>query len=262
MNALQGQIDEGVLANLLQYLALDQASGCLILRHPRGAQGDVFFAGGKVVHVQAPGRSGVLALSELLTWIEGTFHFRSGVAAPQNSIRLSVESLLLEASYQVDEARRSGSDPIDERSVLRSKPLEQHRSTVAMTLRAVHLLRHLDGTLSIAEISNRTGASVEELLVAAKELHRQELVELMTPQVVGRDFIEALERTVIDIMGPIGEIVLDDALYDLGVNAETLPIGAVDELVQALAAQLRREDWRRDFQERIRRLRERFDLAD
>ena len=116
LNALQGRLGDGVLANLVQYLALNQASGCLQVVGDadvaeRGS-GYVYVQRGRVEHVVLADVVGVAALSRLLGWRSGRFAFRVGVAAPQRTLDLSVDALLLHASYGQDvEGLRASARP-------------------------------------------------------------------------------------------------------------------------------------------------------
>lgn len=108
VSALHGQIEEGVLANLLQYLSLSQATGCLTLRHLDRRQGNVFLERGRVVFVDAKPLYDIVALSTLMRWEEGRFSYRTGVQALRRTLKDSTETLLLEASYQTDVEDRVG----------------------------------------------------------------------------------------------------------------------------------------------------------
>ena len=102
MNALQGRLGEGVLVNLVQYLALNLASGCLhVLGDGRGS-GHVYLRRGRVEHVEVGAVAGLPALTELLGWRQGHFAFRVGVHPPRRTLELSVDALLLQASYGSD----------------------------------------------------------------------------------------------------------------------------------------------------------------
>ena len=112
-----------MLANLLQYLFLNQASGCLSLRHPQGLQGQVYLQQGRVIHIDSGQMSDIAALSVLLTWEEGRFSFRSDVALSKNTLKISAESLLLEASYQADVVKSSEGGLLTPDSVWQASPL-------------------------------------------------------------------------------------------------------------------------------------------
>lgn len=102
MNELQGRLGEGVLANLVQYLSLNQASGCLhVVGEGRGS-GHVYLRCGLVEHVEVGALAGLPALTQLLGWRQGHFAFRVGMDAPRRTLALPVDALLLHASFGSD----------------------------------------------------------------------------------------------------------------------------------------------------------------
>src|SRR5690606_26082598 len=120
MTTLHGRIEEGVLANLLQYLSLSQASGCLLLRHPQSRQGYVYFEHGRIVFIEAKPSYDLAALAALLRWRDGQFSFRPGVRSPRITLERSTEMLLLEAAHMADEVheRRDEGPRVDADTVL------------------------------------------------------------------------------------------------------------------------------------------------
>ena len=246
MRVMQGQLDDGVLANLLQYLSLNQAGGRLFLRHLQGMQGEVFFERGQVVHVVAHPLTGVEALSRLLGWHDGQFQFQVGVEASERSVSGQVGSLLLEASYRADHAVQP-QEPLDEGAILVPRSPDLYTEREALTLKAIQLLRNLDGVQSLGDIALSSGRPIAELMAAAEELRSQGLAELAVVPLASRDFLTDLTRLMVDLMGPMGEIVVEDALYDLGLKPEALPRMVVGDLVLELVAQLKRRDWQHRF---------------
>lgn len=102
MNALQGRLGDGVLANLVQYLSLNQASGCLQVVGDGRGSGTVYLERGLVEHVEVGSAAGIPALAEMLGWGHGEFVFRVGVHAPRRTLNLPVDALLLKATYGSD----------------------------------------------------------------------------------------------------------------------------------------------------------------
>lgn len=259
-DTLRGQLSEGALANLVQYLALNQATGCLILRHPRGDQGYVFFERGRPVHVKLGQLQDVEAMAALLAWTEGQFTFRAELAAPERSVAMTVDTLLLEAAYQADTVRRSGSGMFGPGAVLTPKIVTEGDQKIAMTLRSLQLLRHLDGALPLSEVAARAGLTLTDALQAAEELFEQGLVQPLTARTAPEGFVRELVRLVVDLMGPMGEIVVEDALYDLGASPDALPVTSVSDLLRELRGQLRRTDWQQAFAREARQLAQRYGL--
>ena len=102
MDALQGRLGDGVLANLIQYLALNHASGCLQIADEDAGHGRVYLIRGRVEHVDVGDAVGIPALTVLLGWHEGRFSFRVGVEARRRTIDVPVDALLLQASVGRD----------------------------------------------------------------------------------------------------------------------------------------------------------------
>jgi hypothetical protein len=119
LNALQGRLGDGVLANLVQYLSLNQASGCLQVVGEGRVSGSVFLTRGLVEHVEVGSAAGVAALAEMLGWCRGEFVFRVGVDPPRRTLDLPVDALLLKASY--------GNDTNGGNGHVRSLPTSQRR---------------------------------------------------------------------------------------------------------------------------------------
>lgn len=273
LTTLHGRIEEGTVANVLQYLSLGIASGCLILRHPDRLQGNVYLQHGKVVFIEARPLYDVAALSSLLVWRSGRFSFRPGVATPRHTLDRSVDRLLLEASHHADhQAREQESGMLGEDTVLnaasgrrrdaRELPGNAHgaEDEVLLSLAALHLWRRIDGVSSLRELAAFTRRPVGELVAAAQELVSHGLAEYASLLVADQRFARELSREAVDLLGPVGAIVVEDALYDLGCAADSLPVGAVDELLAELGRSFPSVATRDEFLRRADELRRLFAL--
>jgi DNA-binding Lrp family transcriptional regulator len=264
--ALQGQLSEGVLANLLQYLAMNQVSGCLTVRHPEGLQGYLFFEQGRLIHISlgTPGKLGVLkdtaALSVMLNWQQGRFAFRDHVESPVHSIDKSLQDLLLSAAQQLDEKGPLEPSMLSAESVLCAKTISEKQEWLVLNVAALRILSHLNGVQSLAEIANQLALPLEHVLRAAADLVQQGLVEEKAA-LVNPSFVAELTQVLVYFIGPMAEIVVDDTLYELNVSAKTLPKRSLAEFVRELSRQLKRDDWQRDFRARARLLAERYELV-
>lgn len=292
MTTLHGRIEEGVLANVLQYLSLGQATGRLVLRHPDRLHGSVYVQDGRIVFVDARPLYDLAALSALLQWTEGRFTFRPGVLAPRVTLNRSTETLLLEASHRADVARGPVDGDveidIDADSVLtvaarRSRTVpgangapratthghalvnDMGRNghpdeTVALSLSALHLWRRLDGNASLRDLAGDIGRPVSEIVMAGTELVRSGLAEFAATTVADPRFARELAREAVDLLGPVGEIVVEDALFDLGLSSDSLPVAAVDEFLAEVERGFPDLRVRREFLARAAELRRLFAL--
>jgi len=105
VNALQGNLGPGVLAQLLQYLALQGAVGRLSVWSNGGSPGQLYLDRGRVSHIELDGLPAKVALDQMLSWEDGRFAFQVGVVAPVNSVDLPLQALLLSLSIERDGQR-------------------------------------------------------------------------------------------------------------------------------------------------------------
>ena len=300
VTSLNGRIEEGVLPNLLQYLSLSQASGCLLLRHPKRLHANVYVDEGRVVFVDAKPLYDLAALAALLRWTEGRFAFRPGVRAPRNTLTSSTETLLLQATQKADEIAGRGANEIDADTVLvavtqsdrptgqglsqnsddsgpsyefgpvsllgdpargsRPRVAEPVADTVSLSLSALELWRRLDGVSSLRQLAASSGRRVPDVVSAALELFDNALVDYVSLVVADPRFAQELAREAVDLLGPVGEIVVEDALYELGLSVDAIPIGEVDALIGMLEDSFDNPFSRAEFLRRVTELRRLFAL--
>lgn len=272
MTTLRGEIEPGTVGNLMQYLALSRADGRLTVLHRGSQQGNIYFDEGLVVAIEAKPFRDLAALAAMLAWDEGTFVFRRDLPPPRRTMRQQVDLLLL----QVSRLPTAGSaEPtrllIGKDTVLAvangegsyvladDKFYAATGGEVLLSLGALNLWRRLDGVSSLAQLAGHWSRPVEEVVEAARELLEHDLATFVSLQVADPRFVLELKREAIDLLGPVGEVVLDDAFIELGLVQESLPVSAVDELFAELQ---RTFPWRlkSEFMRRAAALRTMFDL--
>jgi hypothetical protein len=255
---LQGNLGEGILVNVMQYLAMNQSTGCLLVRHFQGEQGQLYVEEGFVVHVCLGAQLDVRATATLLEWREGTYHFRADLPLIK-TMRSSLERLLLEAVMYADVSRKYGYNPFYEDSILTAKELQKDQ-IVSLSLRAVRLLPHLGGLHTLGEIAEETQIPLNDVLAAAKELHEQGLTDNRAIT-ISSAFVDNLKTLVVNIVGPMGEIIVEDALYDLGVSEEALPMRMIPALLRTLESEIDNRQWREQFGQGVRQLCDQYGVS-
>lgn len=256
---LQGRLTEGGLPNLLQYLALQAATGCLVLRQYQGSKSYIFFNEGQVEHIGlgVPGQSGVRidaeALSVLLNLGEGRYQFQKGIKAPVVSLKMSLERLILDASRRMDEALSNGRFLVHEDSVISAKPVKPELDNLTLSVAALQLLGYLNRVDSLRDIAFKKNIALQHIVSAAEELLFYDLVELSSDN-VHPAFIHDLTHMLVDVMGPVGGFMVEDALVHLNVSEQNVPRHIVDELLEELKAQMKQEGSKQWFERETRKL--------
>jgi hypothetical protein len=261
---LRGSLQEGALANLLQYLALNQVSGCLNVDGPKNTLGKIYLTNGRVVHAtSSSGGWAMNAVVEMVGWIEGTFRFRNGELSAELTLDLTLERLLLDASLMLDETRRSGIEPpapMTASTVLKPQSLDQMKGSVELPVFAAGMLTALDGKRSLETVAPLINTPLEKVFEIAAQVVGLGLAVAVTGPRVPQDFVTELTARVVRILGPVGEIIVEDAFEDLGLNPSDLPFDAIPGLLQTINEQFRNDQQRAQFSTASREVRAKYNV--
>ncbi len=105
MMALQGNLQDFELTDVFQLIQLGQKDGGL--RINSGADvGAVYFKSGMVIHAKTNSLKGQSAIDAILSWEKGRFVFNSNEAAPEHSVDLPIQQVILEAARRIDELNK------------------------------------------------------------------------------------------------------------------------------------------------------------
>jgi len=121
------------------------------------------------------------------------------------------------------------------------------------------LFMELDGKKSLAVIAKKTGLKMSSLREAVKKLLKIKLIEPVAEAIsaVDADFMDTLKRELSLAIGPLAQILIEDAVNDLGQSLTRFPTRRAPELVESLSREIQREDKRGVFkQAMVRKIKE------
>ena len=112
------------------------------------------------------------------------------------------------------------------------------------------ILVELDGRKSLASVAKKTGLPLGALREIISRLVEVKLIESVNDdtEMLDRDFFDYLNVQLSLATGPIAEVLIEDAVSDLGFSTTAFPSHHAAELVDTLARQIRREEKRVSFQ--------------
>lgn len=209
----------------LRELAQQQVTGRLIVRLP-GSLGSIYLKVGEVVHATLGVTKGLKALSLILQETSRHSEFRANLTSPEVTIQAPLESLL------------KAPEPVVIPSLTR--PSEGQS---AEPQGAVQLQGHFQG---------QTRGQLSQVI-------QPSLQSLPVGEGVPAGFTNDLAKVLVDIMGPIGNIVLEDAQTDLNL-ADDMPRSEVQTLIAELIQQLKLPARQHIFQQKVDALRARYGL--
>nr|MDQ2868425.1 DUF4388 domain-containing protein [Verrucomicrobiota bacterium] len=104
----QGTLSDLHLSDIIQLKCMSGATSALEFTGPQGEQARVYFDHGQVWHAVAPGKEGVKAFNEIVSWKGGKISEVHGADPVARTIDIDWQFLLMEAVRKIDEtvARR------------------------------------------------------------------------------------------------------------------------------------------------------------
>jgi hypothetical protein len=111
----------------------------------------------------------------------------------------------------------------------------------------------LDGTANLATISKKTALPLKTVSESISQLLNLKLVTATNEGGIYLDehFLNFLQVQLSAAVGPIAEILIEDAIKDLGHHVESFPAFKSADLVEVLAKDIQREDKRIEFQQKM-----------
>jgi Uncharacterized distant relative of homeotic protein bithoraxoid len=100
--ALQGNIRDMSVADLIQHNCADRKKARLVLDH-EGSTATVYFKDGEVIHAAEGNATGEEVIYQILGWEEGAFTLENDIEAPAVTIKRSWSGLLMEGAKRLDE---------------------------------------------------------------------------------------------------------------------------------------------------------------
>jgi hypothetical protein len=267
---LQGALSEGVLANLLQYFAATNATGCLSVHSTVKGTGKVYVNKGRPVHAQIGSLIGVHAVASMLMLI-GEFEFEGDVTTSKRSMESTMEALLLSATLELDDVvltprtlietdsnTESGTGKLSPQAILTSVMRPDFDERIEMPLSAIWLLPLINGRDTLEAIAKKEGRSLEATVRSAEVLTRLGIAAMVEPEqrCVPEAFVNDLVRELNFLLGPVGEVMVQDAFDDLKLPYGKLPENRVAKLLKRLISLLDGSEQRQKFTVMARKLRD------
>jgi transposase-like protein len=122
--------------------------------------------------------------------------------------------------------------------------------------RMLSVLMEVDGQQNVAAIAQKLGINMGTIRPVISALLDLKLIEAGEDalSVLDPEFLEVLRGELSLAVGPIAEVLIEDATADLGYTPERFPSHRAAELVDLLARQIRREDKMTSFKQNMVRM--------
>jgi len=113
------------------------------------------------------------------------------------------------------------------------------------------VLMSFDGKKTLGQVAQQSGITLGAIRPIVARLIKYKLIEPVETQenVVDQDFMAYLVSQLSVAIGPLGGIIVEDGLEDLGYTKTNFPTHRTAELVNLLSQEIQREDKRIQFKQ-------------
>ncbi|MCA9935201.1 MAG: DUF4388 domain-containing protein [Anaerolineales bacterium] len=213
--ALQGDLREMSVADLIQHYGQDQKSAHITIKH-NGQQASLYFQGGRVAHAELDEEQGEEVVYRILLWEAGTFSLEAGVEPPAITIERSWSGLLLEGARRLDEESLIETKEVNQTVKKEHKPMAAKRKSDMLAEALQELLEQsadidgaavvgIDGLVYSANVPSR---SMDEDLVGAAAATVLGLSKRSIQQLKRGNFTRTL------MQGDDGNLIVSEASED------------------------------------------------
>lgn len=250
---LSGNLAQLPLLEILKLLSSEGQTGRLNLSDGPNT-GEIYLGDGSLAHAVTGAQIGETAVYTLMGWLQGDFSFVPDIAAPEDSVTTATEQLLLEGARRVKEWGDIKKVIPATDVVFRLSPTT---SAGAVTLEPEEwqVLARVNGARNVAEMAQDMGqdeftvAKVLYGLASAGLLEVGEKPEAPPRPTINGGFFDRLNSEFVDVMGPLGSVMIDEVVAALDETRESFPREKVAELVEQVSAEISDEAKQARFQE-------------
>jgi hypothetical protein len=124
--------------------------------------------------------------------------------------------------------------------------VKEDAGEITFDARMLATFMELDGKKSLAVVAKNTGQKLSVLREAITKLFRLNLIEPVHSGLsfLDSDFVARLKKELSLAVGPLAEIVIEDAAGDLGHDLLRFPTQRAAEFVELIGREIKREEKR------------------
>lgn len=115
---------------------------------------------------------------------------------------------------------------------------------ISINTRTLEVLLEIDGKQNLSAIAKKTGLGIREIRSVISNLLKLKLIAPSTNgvKVLSNGFHQKITAELALAVGPIAEVLVEDALTDLGLRQGHVPLAKAAQLIEFVSRDIQRED--------------------
>ncbi len=251
---LLGDLSQVKLFDVLKPLLTGKKTGRLSFRGREN--GEMYLEMGNIVHAKTPNSSGEHGFLTIMGWKTGRISFEPDEPAPERTILIPSEQLLLNWSSKKTEWERIKEVIPSNSSVFCLSPRSEGGSkSISPDQWAVLALSN--GARTLSEIAGFLNWDEFKVIRTVYQLVQAGLMEKAGEQkpiqkkLVGENIFSVIENELKKVMGAVSPFVVDDKLVEFGERRDSFPQDKFLSFVEALGEEIPHEGRRREFKKNV-----------
>lgn len=244
-NVFTGNLAFVEVINVLKLLASGEKDGKLILQNEDAREtGEIYLAGGRIVHAVCDNYLGEAAFRDLVLWQSGKFAFEPGSTTTQKTIEKDTGQLLSE-STALFESWQKIHHVIPSFHIKFKQTGQEPHGSVKLKGKDWEILNALaDSELSVAELTQKLNMREMEIagilftLVEAGVVEAGSAAKPVNKEIVDEKFFKTVENELIQLIGPVASIIVDDVIEGFGESRSIFPKDKVAALVEGISNEI------------------------
>jgi hypothetical protein len=120
---------------------------------------------------------------------------------------------------------------------------------ISLSTPMLDVLYALDGMRDVASVSRFLEIKMHDLRPILHKLYQQKLIVRIEKSVpmLNNDFISFLQSQLAEVMGPIANTVINDAMNRMAVSPTSVPVNRTAELIDLLSSKIPIDDKKKSF---------------
>ncbi|MBW2590278.1 MAG: hypothetical protein JRD71_06115 [Deltaproteobacteria bacterium] len=133
------------------------------------------------------------------------------------------------------------------------KTIRKNMEEITLDAEMIRLLMAIDENKNISQVARAAEMNLSQVRDVLAKLLKQELVVPVKKDVtyLKQSFINFLKTKLSESVGPIGEILIEDILDEMGLQIDRIPVNAAPDFVRNIAREIPQEENRTLFEDVI-----------
>jgi predicted transcriptional regulator len=138
-------------------------------------------------------------------------------------------------------------------SLVFRRVVKEDTGEISFDSQMLTIFMEFDGKKNLAMVAKKTGLKMSVVRESVNKLMHLGLIELVEDAIsaLDRDFFDYLRRELSLAIGPLAEVLIEDAVNDLGYSVERFPSQRAAELVEMLGRDIHREEKKNAFKQSL-----------